>query len=377
VRKLFELLLAAVLAVAIIAALALKQYVVLVVAIAALFLLFVRSSKQDEKNDNKQRLEHYKLLEEQSNWSGSRLRLKPRWFIRAGCSGIFFSVAYLFLSDISRTISSNLSEPVFLVSFFLSGFIFLYFFWLNFASLVREVICGYSLKLDEQGLTIAGYSAIPWSNVYRAGYKYVDAHDTESLDQIYLQLDVSPDALGNDWASSWRLLLLGPAGLAFSKFKGSGQFALSGIFLSLPVPTVATAVCVIGSQHAYHPVVKWNPYESLEDARRLHILKFEANMAVEVPAMRHAFDVAAQAFAKPGNKIDSRELKAAIKDWELKSKAKLDAQSEYLEESTKVADKNHKKQMNEINMNAKVLGWVLGVGLTLTLVAYLAHWFVY
>lgn len=329
-------------------------------------------SRLDEKIAIEKMTNQIKQYAEQAQWSGTELIVKPCWFKRLCFAVIWLGIFLACLKGVS-IIGSIAGEKPLLFSFIGASLVFGYSAWLTLAGFVREILAGYSLKLNSHGFTLAGHPTMPWRGVYRAGHMSIN---NKGFVHHFLELEFSADEIQNHWPSKIRPFLIGPLVIAWPILRHRGEFKLRGTFLALPVPTIVTAICQIGSRHAPHPVVQLNQYESLEDARRLAVLWAKARQPIDQSEQEMEFKRAAADFSKPGGVVDSVDLDAAMAKLDRDLTAQSNAFSEYLQLQNKVRTQSSKQFSKQINRDIKILYWIFGGAFLLIMLYYLLRYIV-
>ena len=192
----------------------------------------------------------------------------------------------------------------------------------------------------------------------------------------FLDLEFSADEIQRHWSSKLRPFLIGPLVIGLPILRHSGKFRLRGTFLSLPVPTIVTAICQIGSRYAPHPVVQLSPRESLEDARQLAVLWSKASQPTDQSELEGAFGRAAAAFSKPGGVVNSVDLDAALAKVDRDLTARSDAFKEYVQLQGKVMSKGADQFLKQVKRDAKAFNWVFGGALLLFMLFFGAGWLI-
>ena len=340
---------------------------------AALIALMVFGSRLEAKSVTDKLTSQVKQYSEQAQWSGTELMLRPRWFKRLCFAALWMS---LFLVCLNGVVTFRLvagEKPLLYAALVVAALVFGYSVWMTVAGLVRELSAGYCLKLDAEGFALAGHPTIPWRGVYRAGHV---AFDNKGTVHHFLDLEFSADQLQRHWSSKLRPFLIGPLVVGFSILRHSGRFRLRGTFLSLPVPTIVTAICQIGSRYAPHPVVQLNPRESLEDARRLAVLWSQATQPRDHSELENAFARAAAAFSKPGGVVNSVDLDAALAKVDRDLTAQGDAFKEYSQLQNKVMAQGRKRFWKEVDRDMKLINWVFGGAFLLVTLYFVVRWLI-
>ena len=340
---------------------------------AALAALMVFGSRLEAKSVADKVTNQFKQYADQAHWSGTELILRPRWFKRLCFAALWSGVFLICLNSVAtfRVIAGE--KPLLYAALIGAALLLGYSTWMTLAGLVRELLAGYSLKLDADGFALAGHPTIPWRGVYRAGHV---AFDNKGIVHHFLDLEFSADEIQRYWSSRLRPFLIGPLALVFPTMRGKGRFRLRDTFLALPVPTIVTAICQIGSRHAPHPVVQLNPRESLEDARQLAVLWAKAIQPSDKSEMESAFARAAEAFSKPGGVVNPVDLEAALAKASGDLTARSDAFKEYAQLQGKVMSKGADQFLKQVKRDAKVFNWVFGGALLLFVLFFGAAWLI-
>jgi hypothetical protein len=278
--------------------------------LAAALIAFIVLGASLEKNYQAEQLaSQVKLYAEQAKWSGSELILKPKVVKRLILAMIGAGLSLACLIGVVNFWPLANDEPLLLASLIAGAFVFTYPTWLTLAGFFREILAGYALKLDSSGFTLAGHPTIPWSGVYRAGHMTLNNNGTTDH---FLDLEFSAEEIQANWRSKIRPFLIGPLAIAWPILRRSGKFKLRETLLTLPVPTIVTAICQIGSRYAPHPVVELRPHESLEDARQLAVLWNQSQHRPDSSERENVFANAIAGFSKKGGVVDSAALVAAM-----------------------------------------------------------------
>lgn len=340
---------------------------------AALAALMVFGSRLEAKSVADKVTNQFKQYADQAHWSGTELILRPRWFKRLCFAALWSGVFLICLNSVAtfRVIAGE--KPLLYAALIGAALLLGYSTWMTLAGLVRELLAGYSLKLDADGFALAGHPTIPWRGVYRAGHV---AFDNKGIVHHFLDLEFSADEIQRHWSSWLRPFLIGPLVIGLPILRHSGKFRLRGTFLSSPVPTIVTAICQIGSRYAPHPVVQLNPRESLEDARRLAVLWSKARQPTDQSELEGAFGRAAAAFSKPGGVVNSADLDAALANVDRGLTAQSDALKEYSQLQSKVLAQSNKQFWKEIDRDMKLINWVFGGAFFLVTLYFVVRWLI-
>ena len=338
-------------------------------ALIAIFVLGSRLSDQRASNRLKARRAEYEM---QSKWTGTELVVRPRWFKRLWVLAILLGLAY-FCFHFSQFVNETRSAK----NLFLSTLILAttpltaYAAWLTLVGWFREMLAGYSLKVDASGLTFAGHATMPWNGICRAGHHW---HENEGFVEHSLVVEFNPVVMRDIWPHAFRFFLLGPAGVGMGLLRGKSEISLLGSLLASPVPTISTAICIVGSRFNPQLVVPWRPHESLADARRLDELRRKMSEPVDDKFLATAFQRAANKFSAPSAKLDQTELDQALKTWEQETNTKAEAFHEYSRLSIQVLTKSSRSIGEEFKRGAEVLTWffaltlIVGIAYTLIIV---------
>jgi hypothetical protein len=343
------------------------------VASAALIAIMVFGSRLEAKSVTEKLTNQFKQYAEQAQWSGSELMVKPRWFKRLCFAVIWLGIFLTCLNGVLTFRHIAEEKPLLFFTLIGASLVFGYSAWLTLAGFFREILAGYCLKLNSHGFTLAGHPTIPWDGVYRAGHMWFD---NKGIVHHFLDLEFSADEIQGRWPSKIRPFLIGPLAIALPILRRRGEFKLRGTFLALPVPTIVTAICQIGSRHAPHPIVQLNHRESLEDARRLAVLLAKARQPIDQSDQESAFKRAAAAFSKPGGAVDSADLVAAMTKLDQGLTAQSDAFKEYSQLQNKVLTQSGMQFRKKIDRDKKILNWVFGGAFLLVTLYYLLRWVV-
>lgn len=336
---------------------------------AIALVIFMVYGSHTEEQSNTQRIHHQnKLYANQAQWSGTELILRPRWFKRllVIAINVFIFLCLLMCAISIRYVPDKnvLLYTALIGSIFLSG----YATWLTLTGLVRELVAGYSLKLDSQGFTLAGYQTIPWHGVYRAGHVTSQGHNNRVRHALHLEL--STDEIKRQYPNQLRAFLIGPLDLGLPRVRKLGQIRLSETFLSLPVPMIVTAFCQIGSRYAPHSVVKLVPYESLEDARQLAFLSSKLLELSKIPT----FDL--NKLSTPRNQMDTdtldelnKNFKKKMESWDQQLKISDDISKEYWQLQNKLTIQSNAELSKKMKRDLKLIQWFF-VGAFFIFMAY-------
>ncbi len=340
-------------------------------ATVALISLMIWGARLETKDATDKITRQIKQYNEQAKWSGTALIVKPRWFKR-----LCFVLALLavFIPCLNGALTFQLiGEGKVSVFILLVGasLVFGYATWITLAGCGREVTSGYSLKIDSEGFAIAGHPTMPWRDVYRVGHLY---REYKGFVHQFLDVELSVSGIKHHWRSRARPLLIGPLAIALPIMRGTGTFKLRGTFFSLPVPTIVTAVCDVGSRHSSNPVVQLNPRESLEDARKLAVLWAKASQPIDQSEQESAFQRAASSFSKPGGFVDTADLESAMANIGKKFSARSDAYDEYLQLKTKVMSQGNKEWQEQMEHDAKMLARIFAGALLVLPIYFLGRW---
>lgn len=340
---------------------------------AALIALMVFGSRLEVKSVTDKLTNQIKQYAEQAHWSGTELILRPRWFKRLCFAALWAGIFLVCLNGVVtfRIIAGE--NPLLYAALVAAALLFGYSAWMNVAGILREVWVGYSLKLDAEGFALAGHPTIPWRGVYRAGHV---ALDNKGIVHHFLDLEFSADEIQRHWSSKLRPFLIGPLVIGLPILRHSGKFRLRGTFLSLPVPTIVTAICQIGSRYAPHPVVQLNPRESLEDARRLAVLWSKASQPTDQSELEGAFGRAAAAFSKPGGVVNSVDLDAALAKVDRDLTAQRDAFKDYMQLQSEVMAQGSKRFWKDVDRDMKMINWVFGGAFLLVTLYFVVRWLI-
>jgi hypothetical protein len=340
-------------------------------ATVALIFLMIRGARLEAKDATEKITRQIKQYNEQAKWSGAALIVKPRWFKRL-CFVLALLAAFIPCLNGALTFQligeGKVSLFLFLVG---ASLVFGYAAWITLAGLVREIQSGYSLKIDSDGFAIAGHPTMPWRDVYRVGHWY---REDRGFVYHFLEVELSGSGIQDHWKSWARPLLIGPMAIVLPIMRGTGTFKLRGTFFSLPVPTIVTAICEVGSRHSQNPVVQLNPRESLEDARGLAVLWAKANRPIDQSEQESAFQRAASSFSKPGGVVDSADLDSAMANMGKEFSARSDAFIEYLELKTKVMSQGSKQLQKQMEHDGKMLTWIFAGALLVVPIYFLGRW---
>ena len=340
-------------------------------ATVALIFLMMRGARLEAKDTADKTTRQIKQYNEQAKWSGTALIVKPRWFKRL-C--FVFALLAAFLPCLNGALTFQLiGEGKVSLFLFLVGASLVtgYSAWITLAGLVREVLSGYSLKIDSHGFAIAGHPTMPWHDVYRVGHWY---REDRGFVYHFLDVELSASGIQDHWKSRARPLLIGPLAIALPIMRGTRTFKLIGTFLSLPVPTIVTAICEIGSRHSSNPVVQLNPRESLEDARKLAVLWAKASQPIDQSEQESAFQRAASSFSKPGGVVDSADLDSAMANLGKEFSARSDAFDEYMQLKTKVMSQESKELQKKMEHDGKMLTRIFAGALLVVPIYFLGRW---
>jgi hypothetical protein len=336
-------------------------------AAVALILLMIWGSRLHASDAADKVVKHVKQYNEQAKWSGAELIVKPRWFKR-----LCFALALLavLLPCLNGALTFQLiGEGA--VGLFLclvgASLLFGYSAWITLAGLVREIQAGYSLKIDSHGFTIAGHPTMPWRDVYRVGHWYRDDHH-------FLDVELSASGIQDHWMSRARPFLIGPLAIALPVMRSGRTFKLRGTFLSLPVPTIVTAICEVGTRHGSSPVVQLNPRKSLEDARKLAVLWAKASQPVDQLEQDSAFKRAALSFSRPGGIVDPVDLDTAMANIGKELSDRSDAFDEYWQLKTKVMSQGSRQWQEQMERDGKVLTRIFAGAMLVGPIYFLGRW---
>ncbi|MDP3651506.1 MAG: hypothetical protein Q8R67_07475 [Rhodoferax sp.] len=340
-------------------------------ASVALTFLMIWGSRLGASDATEKVTKKIKQYSEQATWSGTELIVKPMWFKR-----LCFSLALLavFLPCLNGALTFQLVEEgelslfVFLVS---ASLVLGYTAWITLAGLVREVQVGYSLKIDSDGFAIAGHPTIPWRDVYRVGHWY---REDRGFVYHFLDFELSASGIQEHWKSRVRPFLIGPLAIALPIMRRRGTFKLRGVFLSLPVPTIVTAICEIGSRHSPNPVVQLNPRESLDDARKLAVLWAKASQPIDQSEQESAFKRATSSSSKPEGVVDSVDLDAAMAKIGKEFSARSHAFDEYWQLKAKVMSQGNKPFQKQMEHDAKMLTRIFAGAILVIPIYFLGRW---
>lgn len=341
------------------------------VAVVPLTFLMIWGARLETRDNTDRFAKRIKQFSEQAKWSGTELIVKPRWFKRLCFAFVLLGV---FLPSLNGALTfqligeGKLSLFVFLVG---ASTVFGYSAWITLAGLVREVQAGYSLKIDSDGFAIAGHPTIPWRDTYRVGHWY---REDRGIVYHFLDVELSANGIQEHWKSSARPFLIGPLAIARPIMRRRGTFKLRGTFLSLPVPTIVTAICEVGSRHSPNPVVQLNPRESLDDARKLAALWAKASQPINQSEQESAFKRVASSFSKPGGVVDSVDLDAAMANIGKEFAARSDAFDEYWQLKAKVMSQGSKQFQNQIEHDEKMLTGIFAGAILAIPIYFLGRW---
>jgi len=340
---------------------------------AGLIGMMVWGSRLEIVSAENKSTKQLKMYAGQANWSGAQLLVKPRWFKRFCVGLVLWALFYACTQGLIDTWPSAPKATSGYALLILAIFGFGYSALLVFFGGIREIMLGYSVKIDPAGITFAGYPAIPWEGVYRAGHSW---QNNKGIIHHFLELDLNAELMHSHWPDKVRLFMWGPFFMAIPLVRHKGYFRIPGTFLTTPIPTIAAAIRYIGSKQGPHRVVEWNRYESLEDSRRLAELWHKAIEPVDDEVMAKAFANAAKEFAKPGGVIVQNGLDAAFETQLSKLTAKTDAFKEYSSASAEISERRSKIFLAEMHQGWKILNWIFGGGFLLVTVYFLILWIV-
>ena len=318
-----------------------------VVALAALTALMIFGSSLQKKSMAEKYADQFKQYKMEAQWSGMELIVKSRWLKRLVVTVILSVIFLICLKWIYSFRPNSVEKILGFVLLVLATLSFGYSAWLTLMGFFRETLAGYSLKVDPSGLTFAGYPAIPWSCVCRAKHSW---QENKGITHHFLDLEFDAEELKKNFPRKSRLFLLGPVGLGMTVLRNTGKFQLLGRFLALPVPTIVTAICEVGSRHAPHPVMIWNPNESLEDARLVHELWRKANQPLGDLDRINALQTSAEDFSKL-DVLDEKKLNAEMDNLLQEMKSRSDAFEEYSRVRSGVLSRAAKRHSERIRDN--------------------------
>lgn len=349
------------------------NYFLAVAALVALALLMIWGSRLEKKCVAEKVADQFKQYQREAQWSGTELIVKSRWLKRLIVTALLFGSFLICLNWIVGFRPDSVEKIFGLAFLILAALSFGYSAWLTLMGFFRETLAGYSLKVDASGLNFACYPPIPWNCVCRAKHSW---QENKGIIHHFLDLEFDAEELKKHFSRKSRLFLLGPAGLGMAILRNTGKFQLLGRFLALPVPTIVTAICEVGSRHAPHPVMIWNPDESLEDARLVHELWRKANQPLNELERINALQKSAETFPKP-DVSDERKMNAEMDDLLREMKARSDAFEEHSRVRSSVLSKTAKKRSERISTDVKILNWVFGGAFLLGVLYNLIKWFVF
>ena len=340
-------------------------------ATVALIFLMIWGARLQARDVTDKVTKQVKKYNEQAKWSGTELIVKPRWFKRL-CFALALLAVFLLCLDGALTFQliggGKLSLFVFLV---VASLVLGYSAWITLTGLAREIQTGYSLKIDSDGFAIAGHPTIPWRDVYRVGHWY---REDRGFVYHFLDVELSASGIQEHWQNRARPFLIGPLAIALPIMRRRGTFKLRGTFLSLPEPTIVTAICVVGSRHSSNPVVQLNPRESLEDARKLAVLWAKASKPIDQSEQDSAFKRAASSFSKPGGVLDSVDLDSAMATIGKEFSARSDAFDEYWQLKTKVMSQGSKQFQKQVEHDSKMLPRIFFGAILVVPIYLLGRW---
>lgn len=340
------------------------------IAFAALMIWGARlQSKESVEKITRQ----IKLHSDQAKWSGAELIVNPRWFKRLCFALVLLAVLWPCLNAVltfQLLAEGRLSLFVFLL---VLSAVLGYSAWLTLTGLVREIQAGYTLRLDADGFTIAGHPTMPWRDVHRAGHWY---REDKGVVYHFLVLELSVSGIQEVWQSPVRSLLMGPLAIALPIMRRRGTFKLRSTFLSLPVPTIVTAMCQIGSRYSPTPVVELHPGESLEDARKLAVLWAQAIQPIDQAEQENAFKKAAASFSKPGGVVDPLDLDLALAKTLQEISARSAAMDARNQLRTQMMAQSSKQRQQQMEHDAQTFTRVFAVVAVLLLVYLVGRWMI-
>jgi hypothetical protein len=311
-------------------------------------------AKLKEPQEKKKHQDEAALFAQQGQWSGHSLIVPQRWlksiFVCLTLAGVSTLLIVWLISIYGHPEKTR--EGIFgfgLLAFF--SVVLLLATWSWIGSLLAALMHGYALKVDSQGMHIAGLPMMPWHGVTRTAHR---SQDNRGVAAYYLVMEFEPNVVAYVWPSASRLFSAGHLTLTIMRLRKANVVRWSAGHLAIPVPTIVTAIKKISTAHCGTPVVDYEEFATLDESRKLEQLFSEAN-AVTVSEMKT--DDMMKKFAA-GERLSSKDKIQLEVGFEQFNKT-LDAQRLALEEYSVMRDKMWKRFLDRVNKDRKALPWVM------------------